>query len=146
MISRLPIVVRSTEVDMLGPVNNAVYQQWLEWGRFEWVRDGAVEFPSVRTSGLSLVVVHVALDYRKEARMDDRLVIETALVRIGGRSLTYRQRVVHADGTVACDGNVVLACFDVNRRCSAELPQAVKDGLAPLVEPDPRYQAPPGPA
>ena len=116
LVSRLPIVVRSTEVDMLGHVNNAVYQQWLEWGRFEWVRDSGLDFDHLAKQGFALVVVHVSLDYRAEAKMDDEMVIETSLTRIGTSSLTFRQRVLHAEGRVACEATVVLACFDTQAR------------------------------
>jgi YbgC/YbaW family acyl-CoA thioester hydrolase len=135
LISRLPIVVRSTELDTLGHVNNSVYQQWFEWGRFEWVRDAKSDWSVFEADGLTLVVVHVAIDYRREARLDDALIIETALVRLGGKSLTYRQRVVHRDGGVACEGDVVLACFDKRARKSAPLPDAARQKMSAFLEP-----------
>lgn len=133
MLVRLPIVVRSTEVDLLGHANNAVYQQWLEWGRFEWVRACGLDLDAMRARGMSLVVVHVSIDYRREARMDQQLVIETTLAKVGTRSITYQQRVRHADGTVACDASVVLASFDVAARRSAALPPEVREALRALV-------------
>ena len=75
MISRLDIVVRSTEVDTLGHVNNSVYQQWMEWGRFEWVRHAATDFSFLGSANLTMVVVHVSLDYRREARREVALDI-----------------------------------------------------------------------
>jgi thioesterase-3 len=129
MIARLPIVVRSTEIDQLGHVNNSVYQQWFEWGRFEWVRAAKLDLSALQQTGVALVVVHVSLDYRREARMDDALVIETVLERVGARSLTYKQRVVHRDGGVACDGTVVLACFDIRARKSGTIPDSMRASL-----------------
>ncbi|MCB9663638.1 MAG: acyl-CoA thioesterase [Alphaproteobacteria bacterium] len=133
MLVRLPIVVRSTEVDFLGHVNNAVYQQWMEWGRFEWVRACGLDLAGLRDRGLSLVVVHVSIDYRREARLDQQLVIETALSKVGTRSLAYQQRVLHADGTVASTGEVALACFDIEARRSAALPPEVREALRGLL-------------
>lgn len=133
VIARLPTIVRSTEVDMLGHVNNAVYQQWFEWGRFEWVRRADLDLKALGAEGIALVVVHVAIDYKREARMDDRLDIETILTRVGRGSLRYRQRVVHTDGGVAAEGTVVLACFDTQARAAARLPPAAKAALLPLV-------------
>lgn len=129
MISTLPIVVRSTEVDMLGHVNNSVYQQWFEWGRFEWVRNADFDGDALKDQGIALVVVHVAIDYRREARRDDALTIETALAKVGRSSVTFRQRVVHADGGVAAEGKVVLACFDLRARAAARLPSDVRATL-----------------
>ena len=136
MISRLDIVVRSTEVDTLGHVNNSVYQQWMEWGRFEWVRHADTDFSKLGAPSLTMVVVHVSLDYRHESRRDDRMVIETSLSRLGTKSITYRQRILHANGVVAAEGTVVLAMFDKQTRRSAEIPPAFRSTLEPLVVSD----------
>lgn len=132
MLSRLPIVVRSTEVDTLGHVNNAVYQNWLEWGRFEWVRRAGLDLDAIARRGFALVVVHVSMDYRREARMDDDMVIETALVRVGRRSLTFAQRVVHSRGEVACEAEVVLAGFDTEARRGKAVPATLRPVLEKL--------------
>lgn len=136
MISRLDIVVRSTEVDTLGHVNNSVYQQWMEWGRFEWVRHADTDFSFLGDANLTMVVVHVALDYRHESRRDDRMVIETSLSRLGTKSITYRQRILHAHGVIAAEGTVVLSMFDKVTRRSTELPHAFRATLEPLVVSD----------
>jgi thioesterase-3 len=133
MISRLSHTVRSTEVDFLGHVNNAKYQEYLEWGRFGWIRDAALTRDRFAHARIAPVVVHVSLDYRREAVLDDLLTVETALVEIGNRSMTFRQRVVRADGSVACDGKVVLAIFDLDTRQSAPIPEPLRAELLRLV-------------
>ena len=88
------------------------------------------------------VVVHVSLDYKREAQLDDPLVIETALVHIGEHSLHFRQRVIRKeDGEVACDGTVVLAMFDMRARAKARVPDDLRDALTVLLAP--RYGAEP---
>jgi YbgC/YbaW family acyl-CoA thioester hydrolase len=135
MLSRLSQTVRSTEVDFLGHVNNAKYQEYLEWGRFQWFRDAELTRDRFGMDRLAPVVVHVALDYRSEAQLDDELTIETALTRIGDHSLHFRQRVVHRDGRVACDGRVVLAMFDLEKRAAAPVPAELRAHIEPTLAP-----------
>jgi thioesterase III len=135
MLSRLSHTVRSTEVDFLGHVNNAKYQEYLEWGRFQWMRDAELTRARFAHLRIAPVVVHVTLDYRREARLDDQLDIETALVRMGERSLHFRQRVLKEDGAIACDGKVVLAIFDVEGRQSAPLPEDLRAAFQVLLAP-----------
>ena len=117
---------------MLGHVNNAVYQQWFEWGRFDWVRAAQLQVDDIANYGVALVVVHVSLDYRRECRLDDAIAIETVLEKIGSKSLNYRQRARHADGGVACDGKVVLACLDLANRVGKPIPPPLRERLAQL--------------
>ncbi len=117
---------------MLGHVNNAVYQQWFEWGRFDWVRAAQLAVDDIASAGVALVVVHVSLDYRRECRLDDAIEIETVLEKIGGKSLNYRQRARHADGGVACDAKVILACLDLKSRGGKPIPAALRDRLGSL--------------
>jgi thioesterase-3 len=135
MLSRLTHCVRSTEGDFLGHVHNAKFQEYLEWGRFQWIRDAALTRDRFAHERVAPVVVHVSLDYKAEARLDDALVIETALVEIGNRSLHFRQRVLRADGSIACDGLVVLAMFDLESRTGAPLSDALREEFSKLVAP-----------
>ncbi|TVQ90253.1 MAG: acyl-CoA thioesterase [Deltaproteobacteria bacterium] len=135
MLSRLQHTVRSTEVDFLGHVNNAKYQEYLEWGRFGWIRDAALTRDRFAHARIAPVVVHVSLDYKREAVLDDVLTIETALVKIGNRSLHFRQRVLREGGEVACDGKVVLALFNLETRQSSALPDELRAELERLIAP-----------
>jgi YbgC/YbaW family acyl-CoA thioester hydrolase len=135
MLSRLHVIVRSTEVDFLGHVNNAKYQEYLEWGRFQWIRDAALTRDRFAHARMAPVVRHITLDYLREAVLDDPLTVETALVRIGDRSLHFRQRVLKEDGAIACDGKVVLAIFDLATRAGAAVPEDLRAELSRVVAP-----------
>ncbi|MFK7930749.1 MAG: acyl-CoA thioesterase [Myxococcota bacterium] len=139
MLSLLSHTVRSTEVDFLGHVNNAKYQEYLEWGRFGWMRDAALTRDRFGHA-VAPVVVHVSLDYKRETQLDDVLTVETALTKIGEHSLQFRQRVIKEDGAVACDGRVILAMFDMHERAKTKVPTDLRDALKSLVAP--RYGEP----
>jgi YbgC/YbaW family acyl-CoA thioester hydrolase len=127
MINKLEITVRSTEVDTLGHVNNAKYQEYLEWGRWEWSAHSEIPEEMLRTRGLAGVVVNVNISYLSEARMNDKLIIETCLSALGNSSITFLQRIVQADGRVACSAEVKEVIFDTKARKSAPIPKDLRE-------------------
>ncbi|MFT7518881.1 MAG: thioesterase-3 [Kiritimatiellia bacterium] len=133
MKSLLDITVRSTEIDFLGHVNNSKYQEYLEWGRFQWTRDANLTRDRFAHARVAPVVVHVSIDYRNEARLDDMLTIETQLCRVGSSSLHFHQAVRRTDGVLACEGRVVLAIFDLDRRSSTAIPDDLRVELSRLL-------------
>lgn len=133
MRSELPIIVRSTHTDMLGHVNNATYQQYLEWGRFDWFRRAKIPLDAFTRRDLAAVVARVEIDYRREARMDDALTVETELCHLGRKSLHFAQRVRHMDGGVACEAKVITVVFDQATRRSAFIPEPLRPHLETLL-------------
>lgn len=122
------IVVRSTELDAYGHVNNARYVEYFEWGRFDWL-DVTGLGAAVAGDGSAYVVVNINVAYKKEARLGDRLTLQTALKAMGKGSLVMQQRLHNADGAVVAEGEVVLAAFDPKRRRGMPLPQSHIDLL-----------------
>ena len=50
----------------------------------------------------------MALEFRAAARMDDRLIVESAAARIGGASVSVRQRILR-DAAVLLEAEVQVA-------------------------------------
>jgi thioesterase-3 len=119
----LETVVRCTEIDVNGHVNNAKYVEYLEWGREDWYdRTG---FPYDRLLGLGAVtvVVNVNLNLRRPCHQGDRLRIVTRPERQGRTSFALAQRIEKADGTVAADAIVTLVTVDPTTRQARPLPE-----------------------
>jgi acyl-CoA thioester hydrolase len=90
------IVVRSYELDSFSHVNHAVFLNYLEYARFEALRSGGLSREAMAERGWGVYVVRVEIDYLKEARMDDRLVVRTQLAGYRRTSMTLQQEVVRA--------------------------------------------------
>lgn len=127
MTNHLDIVVRSTELDPLGHVNNARYLEYLEWGRFEWFSETGFPIDLFGSGRVSAVIVNVNINFRREARLGDRLRIETRLVHQGRSSFRFAQEVVQVeDGERVCDALVTGATFDTVERASIPIPDEVR--------------------
>jgi thioesterase-3 len=131
-VSITPIVVRSTDLDAYGHVNNARYVEYFEWGRFDWLKDTGLE-EAMQADHTAYVVVNVNVAYRAEARRSDELVLATRLAAIGKSSLRMAQQLKNAAGVVVAEGEVVLAAFDPFTRKGQRLPEQHVALLTPQV-------------
>ncbi|HEY3283125.1 MAG TPA: thioesterase family protein [Armatimonadota bacterium] len=75
---------RSYEMDSFGHVNNAVYLQYLEAARCEYLLQRGVSFADFARWGVAPVLVHASLDYRSPCRCDD-------LLRFHARAVPHRR-------------------------------------------------------
>jgi YbgC/YbaW family acyl-CoA thioester hydrolase len=138
METTLEIVVRPTEVDVNGHVNNAKYVEYLEWGREEWYEHNGLPYERLLGQGAITVTVNINLNFRAECRQGDVLTIVTRPERLGRTSFALRQEIRKRDGTLAADGVVTLVTIDPNTRASRPVPDALARALA-----DERPSAPP---
>lgn len=116
-------VVRSTEIDVNGHVNNAKFVEYLEWGREEWYESHGFDYQRLEELGTITVVVNLDVNYRQPCHQGDQLRIVTGPARCGRTSFALAQRIERADGTVAVDGVATLVTVDSTTRRARPLPE-----------------------
>ncbi|MCY0875789.1 MAG: acyl-CoA thioesterase [Firmicutes bacterium] len=125
--SRLSLIVRSTEIDINGHVNNAKYLEYLEWGREDWYEHAALPYDVLLALGVVTMTVNVNLNYRKEARQNDVLTVITRPERVGNTSFTVKQSIVREqDQAQIADGTVTLVTVDAIKRTSTPVPEVLR--------------------
>jgi acyl-CoA thioester hydrolase len=82
--------------------------------------------------GVWLARVHVELDFRRPARLDDELTTWIELHKIGGSSLHFRFGIERA-GERIVDAKLVLVALDRATLTSKRLPAAFVAELEPLL-------------
>jgi acyl-CoA thioester hydrolase len=98
----LPVRVYYEDTDAAGIVYYANYLKFAERGRTEMLRVLGVEQERLRAeTGMQFVMHEGEVKYRRPARLDDALTVETALVRLGAASVNMRQTIKRADEEVA---------------------------------------------
>jgi thioesterase III len=88
-----PLAVRSYELDALGHVNNAVYLNYLEYARFNALASGGFPLAEMERRGWAVHVVRIEVDYRRECRFEDRLLVRTWVERFRNSSMILRQEL-----------------------------------------------------
>jgi len=77
--------VRSYELDSFGHVNNAVYLQYLEYARSEYLLQVGISFNDFKLWNAMPYVVRAEIEYKHSSRYDDELEI-TGWVSSWGKS------------------------------------------------------------
>ncbi|MDM7914699.1 MAG: acyl-CoA thioesterase [Candidatus Eisenbacteria bacterium] len=103
---RVPIRVRYADVDAMGVAYNAAYLVWFEVGRTEWLRAVGLTYREVEERGIALPVVEARLRFRRGARYDDLLDIESWVDEDHPRRIVFGYRILRggeclADGTTS---------------------------------------------
>lgn len=81
-IYELEFKVRDYECDIQGIVNNAVYQNYLEHTRHEFLRSTGNDFAQLHTQGIDPVVIKSELEYKAPLRSGDVFVVKLLMQRI----------------------------------------------------------------
>lgn len=130
--SETEITVRSYELDSFSHVNHAVFLNYLEYGRFEALRIGGLSRETMAKNGWGVYVVRVEVDYLKEARMDDRLIVRTQLAGYRRTSMLLAQDIVRhgEEETPLIRAKVHAVWVDAGGR-PMRVPGEVKSALGP---------------
>jgi acyl-CoA thioester hydrolase len=121
------IEIRWRDVDAYGHVNNAVYLNYLEEARDEWVQE---VLGRVSGSTWDFVLARVAIDFKAELTQEDGAVIVTcALDRIGRSSVGTAEEVRKLDGTLSAEARSVVVPRDPESGRSRPLTDAERKQL-----------------
>lgn len=120
--------VRDYECDLQGIVNNAVYQNYLEHTRNEFLRERGPDLKALHDTGIDAVVARIEIDYKFPLRPNDRFICRLNLTRDGDLKLIFNQEIVLADDQKLCARAKVTVVILQNGRVS--MPQVIKDAFA----------------
>ena len=105
-------MVRSYECDLQGIVNNAVYQNYLEYARHEFLKEKGIDFVKMHDAGKDLVVVRAELDYKSPLRSDENFYVESTFSREGKIKWKFSQDIIREDGKLMLHAEIKGACLN----------------------------------
>ena len=120
---KITIKVRFHEVDMLGVCNNAVYINYFEQARLEYVKQaGLVPDGGIFSDGRLFFMVRNEINYRGFSYFDDELDVYSRVSYIKNSSFGYDHLIVRKKtGEVIVDGKGVVVFVDPKSRKSTPL-------------------------
>jgi acyl-CoA thioester hydrolase len=126
--------VRYAETDQMGVVYHANYLVWCEVGRTELIRSMTTSYAALERSGVALAVMEASVRYHAPARYDDLVNVETTLVEIRSRTLTFDYLITNAEsGERLATARTVLVSLDSAGR-PAVMPRSLREVLAAVPE------------
>ena len=113
--------VRDYECDIQGIVNNAVYQNYLEHARHEYLKQVGVDFAELAKNGINLVVVRAEIDYKQPLMSGDKFRVELNMERESKIKFAFHQDIIRiADDKVMVKGKIIGTAL--NTRGRPEIP------------------------
>lgn len=89
--------VRSYELDGFAHLNHAVFLNYFEQARFDVFEAGGFPAPEIQARGWGVYVVRIEVEFLKEARFGDELVVRSRVADVGRTSMTFEQVASPAD-------------------------------------------------
>lgn len=125
----LPIQVRFGDLDRLGHVNNANYQQYYDLGRMAYF--DLLPAPRPDWDGRVPVIAHLELDFLAPVTMQDAVSVCTRVVHVGERSFQFEQLLYHRVGKPLIYSRCLstMVGFDAQKAISAPLPDSWKQAI-----------------
>ena len=122
--------VRYAETDQMGVVYYANYLVWFEVARTDWLRETGWTYREMEAEGLALPVIEAHCEYRRPARYDDEIEIETRATLITPVRIRFDYDAVRrGDRVVVAAGYTIHAALDSTGR-PCRLPERVRAMLA----------------
>jgi acyl-CoA thioester hydrolase len=120
--------IRYGDTDRQGHVNNAVFLSFLETGRVDLMAAAGRVFAAASHNA---VVVHMAMDYRKELFWPGTVEIGTAVMQVGRTSMRFQQALFQ-NGACAATAECVIVQVDAATGRPVAIEEEQKAGLEQL--------------
>jgi acyl-CoA thioester hydrolase len=122
---RVPITVRSYELDALGHVNHAVYHQYAEVARMSGFSAAGCDWDGLMDRRTAPVLLSTTVNFRRELRAKESLEVSCEVKFGTGKTFNVDSMITKSDGTVAAEVYCIVGIMDLEARKLIEDPRAV---------------------
>ncbi|MDG2175803.1 MAG: acyl-CoA thioesterase [Gammaproteobacteria bacterium] len=113
----LNFAVRDYECDLQGVVNNAVYMNYLEHARHEFLKSRGVDFAEVTRQGIHLIVIRAELDYKASLTSSDDFRVNTRFDQESKLKIVFYQDIIRQiDQTLMLSAKITATAINEKGR------------------------------
>jgi acyl-CoA thioester hydrolase len=121
--------VRDYECDLGGVVNNAVYLNYCEHARHEFLKTIGIDFAEFARRQINFVVTRTEIDYRASLVSGDKFEAYVRAERVSRLRIVFHQEIrLASNQKLICEAKVFGAVLDLNGR------PCMPDDLAGLLD------------
>ena len=121
--------VRYAETDQMGVVYYGNYAQYFEQGRTEWLRNLGFSYRWMEDNHIHLPVVSYTVQYKKPARYDDLLTVETSLKNLPTGKIEFDYTLYNEAGVLLATAHTVLVFVNANTQKVTKAPRYLIEKL-----------------
>jgi acyl-CoA thioester hydrolase len=125
-------VVDPSDCDFLGHMNVSKYFAACSDGIFAIQSEMGLTARDMRSGRrLSFAVVHAESEFRSELSAGDAIRLETGILEIGSKSMTFRHRLIRSeDDAIAFQTRFKCVMLNLETRRAEAVPDAVREAAA----------------
>ena len=101
--------VRYSETDQMGYCYYGNYAQYFEVGRVETLRKIGISYKHLEEKGIMLPVIDFHVKYKKPAKYDDNLTIQTKITEIKGAKIIFEYTITNQSNETIAISSTTLA-------------------------------------
>lgn len=117
-----------SDIDELGHMNYLRYVKLFEKGRTEWFKQIGLGFEQVLAKQLGFVLLKFETEYVKEVRLGDTVEIHTKLIKVGTKSFTLEQTMLHEE-KLSSRSSTIMTIMDLQKRKAILVPSEIASAL-----------------
>lgn len=117
---RVDMKVRDYECDIQGVVNNAVYQNYLEHARHEFLLMNNIDFAALTNAGIHLMLARIELDFKDSLKPADHFYITVEMEKESRIKYAFVQNIYRqADDKLMVKARAIGVALNEKGRPSA---------------------------
>jgi len=118
------VQIRFNDIDIAAHVNNAVYQNYFDLAKTHYFNSIFGETIDWKIKGL--VLAHIEIDYYNPTYLEEEIIIESNITKIGTKSFNLVQ-VVRKKGSknndgIKCIGSSIMVAYHYQKAYSFNIP------------------------
>lgn len=108
--------VRYAETDQMGVVHHGNYAEYLELARIEWMEQYEISYKNMEQDGVMLPVYEMNFKFKRPAKFDDVLTIETTLCEEPNVRIEFRYKIFNQERILLTTARTVLVFMDAKTK------------------------------
>jgi YbgC/YbaW family acyl-CoA thioester hydrolase len=114
-VSSYPILIKEVYLDSFGHVNNAIYLTLFEEARWDIITKNNYGLKKIHETGLGPIILEIKLNYFKELRLREEIIIETQILSYQEKIGKLSQKMLR-NNEVCCTAEIIFGLFNLQAR------------------------------
>lgn len=115
-LKSVKVLIRETQIDLIGHMNNATYMQIFEDARWDALTERGYGFDKIQKTQIGPVILGMDVKFLKEILVREEITVTTEMIDYVEKIGRLKQKMIKSDGTVACEVIMVFGLFDMKQR------------------------------
>lgn len=126
----MKIRVYYEDTDCGNVVYYANYLKYMERGRTEYMRERGIDLEEFHRKGYLFAVAEVNVKYRRSARYNDLLDMETKIIELTSVTMTFETTIYNERGELIVTGTAKMVCISAANGKSCRAPNEMIEAFS----------------